>query len=116
VDTHHGGRNSRKPLAVVPNTTCGIAVGKAMELVGFVPQLLGKNLREQPSGEAGDTKNIVAPPVGKDALSLGGTQYTTLLLSAFCGVIHNTGARGSCKMLPSLPFCLSWSSFERWKW
>ena len=65
---------------MVPNSACRIAVGKATELVGFVPQLPGKSLHEQASGKAAVANNIIVPPVGKDALSLDGSQYihTTL--------------------------------------
>jgi hypothetical protein len=52
VGTHHVGHDSCKLLAVVPNSAGGIAVGKATELVGFVPRLPGKSLCEQPSGKA----------------------------------------------------------------
>ncbi len=74
VGTHHVGHESQGPLAVVPNSTCSIAVGKATKLVVFVHQLPGKSLREPPSGEAVVTNNIVVSPVGKDALSLGDSQ------------------------------------------
>ncbi len=77
---------------MVPNFACGIAVGKAMELVGFAPQLTSKSLCEQASGKALVTNNIVVLPVGKDASSPGGTQYTPLFPSACCGVVHDTGA------------------------
>jgi hypothetical protein len=73
VTTHHVGHNGCKLLDVVPNSARGIAVGKATELVGFVHQLPGKSLRERPFGKAVVANNIVVLPVGKDALSLGGT-------------------------------------------
>jgi hypothetical protein len=68
-----------------------------MELVGFVPQLPGKSLCEQPSGEAVVAINIVVPLVGKNALSLGGIQYTTLFPSVRHGVVCNTGAEAPAK-------------------
>ncbi len=97
MGTHHGGRDGCKPLAVVPNSACGIVVGKATELVGFVPRLPGKSLREWPSGNTAVANNIVVPPVGKDALSLGGTQYTPSFFSARQGVVCNTGAEAPAK-------------------
>jgi hypothetical protein len=56
--THHVGHDGRKLLAVVPNSTCSIVVGRATKLVGFVDQLPGKSLREQPSNKA-IVKNIL---------------------------------------------------------
>ena len=92
MGTHHGGHDSCKLLAVVPNSACGIAVGKATKLVGFVHQLPGKSLCEQPSGKAVVANNIAVPPVGKDALSLSNTQFTPLCPSAWRVINPNTGA------------------------
>ncbi len=97
MGTCHGGHNGCKPLAVIPNFNHGIAVVKATELVGFVPRLPGKSLCEQPSGKAVIMNNIVVPPVGKDALSVGGTQYTLLFPSAHRGVVRDTGAEAPVK-------------------
>ncbi len=97
VGTHHGGHNGCKPLAGVPNSARGIAVSEATELVGFVPRLPGKSLREPPSGKAIVMNNIVVPPVGKDASSLGGTQYPPSFTSACRGVVRNTGAEAPAK-------------------
>ncbi len=47
------------------------------------------------------TNNIVVPPVGTDASSLGGTQYTPSFPSACCGVVCNTEAEA-----PAKRFCL----------
>ncbi len=116
VGARHGGCDSFKPLAVVPNFNCGIAVVEAMELVGFLPRLPGKSLRELPSGKAVITNNIIVPPVGKDALSVGGTQYIPSFPSACCGVVQDTGAERLLQNSSVIAICLSWSSFERWKW
>jgi hypothetical protein len=97
MGTHHVGPNSCKPLAVIPTSTCGIAVGKATKLVGFVPRLPGKSLCEQPSGKAVVANNIVVPPVGKDASFLGNTQYTSLFPSDCHVIVPNTGAEAPAK-------------------
>jgi hypothetical protein len=113
VATHHVGNDGRKLLAVVPNSTCSIVVGKATKLVGFSDQLPGKSLCEQPPGKAIVKNNIVVPPVDKDALSLSNPQYTPLFPSACCMIDPDTGAEAPAKMLPLSLFCLSWSSFKR---
>jgi hypothetical protein len=97
MGTHRVGRNGHGPLAVVPNSTCGITVGEATKLVGFVHQLPGKSLREPPSGEAVVLNNIVVSPVGKDALSFGNSQYSPLFPSARCVMVPNTGAEAPVK-------------------
>jgi hypothetical protein len=78
-------------------STSGIAVGKATKPVGFVDQLPGKSLCEQPSGKAIVANNIIVPPVGKDALSLGNPQYTPLFPSACCMIDPNNGAEAPAK-------------------
>ncbi len=65
--------------------------------MGFVPQLPGKSLCEQPSGKAVIANNIVVTPVGKDALFIGGTRFTPLFPSACCGVVCNSGAEAPAK-------------------
>ncbi len=97
MGTHHVGHNGCKPLAVVPNSTHSIAVGKATELVGFVHGLPGKSLCEQPSGKVVAANNIVVPPVGKDALSLANTQDTPLFPSACCVIDLDTGVEAPVK-------------------
>ncbi len=97
MGTHHVGHYSPKPLDVVPNSAHGITVGKATKLVGFFNRLPGKSLLEQPSGKAVVVNNIVVPPVGKDATSLGNNQNTPLFPSA-CRVIDpGTGAEAHAK-------------------
>jgi hypothetical protein len=90
MGTHHVGRNGRGPLAVVPNSASSIAVGKATKLVGFVHQLPGKSLCEPPSGKAILANNILVSPVGKDALSLGNSQYSPLFPSAHPMIVPDT--------------------------
>jgi hypothetical protein len=97
VGTHHAGRNGCKLLDVVSNAAHGIAVGKATELVGFVPPLPGKSVCEQLSSKVVVTNNIVVPPVGKDASSLSDTQYTPLFPSARCGIVPEKGAEAPAK-------------------
>jgi hypothetical protein len=92
VGTHHVDHDGCKSLAVIPNSACGTTVGRATEQVMFVPRLPGKSLCEQPSSKAVVANNIVVPPVGKDVLSLSGTQCTPLFPSAGGGVVLNTGA------------------------
>jgi hypothetical protein len=97
MGTHHVGCNGRKLLAVVPNSACSINVGEATKLVGFVHQLPGKSLCEQPSGKAVVANNIAVPPVGKDALSLSNTQFTPLFPSACHVIVPKTGAEAPAK-------------------
>jgi hypothetical protein len=41
--------------------------------------------------------DIVVPPVGKDALSVGGTQYSPCFPSEHHGVVCNNGAENPAK-------------------
>ncbi len=97
MGTHHVGRDGHGLLAVVPNSPCGIAVGKATKLVGFVHQLPGKSLREPPSGEAVVANNIIVSPVGKDASSLIDSRYSPLFPSACRVIVPDTGAEAPAK-------------------
>ncbi len=77
--------------------TRGGGNNKITELVGFVPQLPGKSLHEQASGKAVVANNIIVPSVGKDALSLGGSQYTPMFPSARRGIVRDSGAGAPVK-------------------
>jgi hypothetical protein len=73
VGTHYVGRDGSGLLAMVPISACGLAVGGATKLVGFVHQIPSKSLCVPPSSKA-VVANIVVSLLYKDKSSFGDSQ------------------------------------------